>query len=114
MATAPEDRPKYDPKRILRRGLLVSLALLPVALLIVATTDRPLSWGMWVLATVIVDLILCLLIGGPSLLLGLAISLRNRESEVGKTLIGLGASLTVIFFGGMALVGILYEFLHNS
>ena len=93
----------------------MSLALLPVALLIVAgTTDRPLSWGMWVLATVIADSILCLLIGCPSLLLGLAISLRNRESEVGKTLMGFGASLTVIFFGGMAFVGILYEFLHNS
>ena len=115
MATDPEDRPKYDAKRIQRRGLLVFLALLPIAALIGAgVVDRPFSWADWALATLAADIIICLIIGGASLFVGLAVSLSDRDSEVGKTFMGFGASLAVIFFEGIALAGILYKCLHSS
>jgi len=89
----------YDPKRIKRRAIFVSLALLPVAFLIAVCVAGPTTTGAaWVIGTLIAELFLCLLLGGFCLFVGIAISFGEPQSEAGQELRGFGAALAAIVF----------------
>ena len=77
----------------------VYVALLPISVLIVAiTTDRPLTWYLWVLAPVALDLILGIWLSCVCMILGYAVRFLVRDSTMGDSLIRFGAGLAVVFF----------------
>jgi len=84
-------------KRRMRMAVVCCLLLVPVAAVVVgATTDRSLAWYWWILATIVADLVLCMFLGLVCMVFGYVVFVFDRE--LGKGLIGFGASLGVIVF----------------
>ncbi len=92
------------------RSLVVGL--LPIAALIVtSTTDRPLSQAMWLRSKAVAELILCVFLGLLLMISGFGVMIIDRENEVGKWLLGVGAFLAATFFAGCFVFGIGYALL---
>lgn len=99
-------RAMKDARTIGLWAIIVSLALLPFAwLLVAASLARPMSWGTWIAATAVADVLLCLLIGNVSMILGLTMWLIDRKSETAKTITRFGAALGLIVFTITGIVG---------
>src|SRR5437870_1778484 len=95
-----------SPKKLMRGAAITAVGLLaPSAALAFVECGRNAGIGVFFLAMIMIDTIMCLFLGLACMLTGFGLAIARRQWHQPRPLIGFGAALGVIVFTVWALVG---------